>query len=661
MKHRSSRPERSPHAAARAAGPKRPAAPKAGPLAAVLLVAGLLAPVGAPVVAPAVALPAVWEDASVIVIEAGDEEGLLRIETPGGSREVRFDLRAIRGEHGEFRVPIDPGDDRAGEVRIRGDRLEIEGERFVLGELDVDEVSEQRGRIVIRLANREASGGSALRARRTWVEVGGDLHVEEDDFVLGDVICLGGDILVDGEVRRNVIAVGGDVDVAPDARIHGSVAAIDGRASIDRDAHIRGEVYSTRETRRHGRSAEYDLDWDNEGLLDMEAYYNRVDGGWLGLRLTIADPDSLLPSFHALAGRAFLRGRWDYDLGVRQRFFEALPVTIGGRFFRKLATDDEWLAPREETSVLALLAAEDYGDYYLEEGGAGFVTLHPLRDHVLGASYRYTELSFLGHYPNLWHLFDAHKQFRPNFSSVPPESLTAGLDDFEATLGELRIWYQLDWRGDGSGFWGTDRLGDGRDVGRDDRHDDGRDDGRDDRRRDRGRHRHHDWRDDRYDAREWLHLLAVYQRAGDDLNGDLAYERYIAQLQRRQPLGQLGHLDLRVRYGGSGGDLPLFRKFYLGGSRTIRSLDEKSLMGEQMILGNVEYVPDMLTEDFRPYVFYDVGKTAGHDDDIFRDGDFRSSIGMGLRLGAEIRVMLAKSLDDSDADPNLWVTLGHPF
>jgi hemolysin activation/secretion protein len=84
-------------------------------------------------------------------------------------------------------------------------------------------------------------------------------------------------------------------------------------------------------------------------------------------------------------------------------------------------------------------------------------------------------------------------------------------------------------------------------------------------------------------------------------------------------------------------------------------------MGEQMILGNIEYIPHMLLEDFRPYVFYDVGKTTGPEDDIFLDGVVRSSIGLGLRLGKEIRVTVAKSLEDSGADPKLWVTFGKSF
>ncbi len=561
----------------------------------------------------AAAIPAGHEDAriaQIIQIEIDDQEGLLRVESTAGTSTVAFQVHDLRLVGGDLLI-----DGRAGEsVSFSRRHLRFDQEQFELGELYIDSVAEEDGRVTARLANRLDSDARPLRAHRARVEVGRDLHVAADDFVLGDAICIGGDIYIDGEVRRTVLSFFGNIDVSGDARIHGAVAALAGRACVDRDARVRDGIFSTSESPpRHRRPARYDLDWDSQGLLDMHGYYNRVDGAWLGLQLTIADPDSVLPAFRARLGRSFMRDRWDYALGVHQRFLESFPITVGGRFYRELTSDDFWLAPPEETSLLALVAAEDYGDYYLEEGGAGFLTVEPLRDHRLGAGYRFAELSWIDHYPNLWHLFDAHKRFRPNYSSVPADSMAAGIGDFDSKLGELTLWYQFA------------RV------------------------------------DDEADPRDGLLVRAEYRRAGDDLKGDHSYERYSAQLQRYQPLAQLGSLALRVKYGGSSGNLPLFRKFYLGGSRTIRSLDEKSLMGEQMILGNIEYIPHMLLEDFRPYVFYDVGKTTGPEDDIFLDGVVRSSIGLGLRLGKEIRVTVAKSLEDSGADPKLWVTFGKSF
>jgi len=135
----------------------------------------------------------------------------------------------------------------------------------------------------------------------------------------------------------------------------------------------------------------------------------------------------------------------------------------------------------------------------------------------------------------------------------------------------------------------------------------------------------------------------------------------MAEFQHYHPIANIGNLNIRLKYGSSEGSLPLFRRFYLGGSRTIRGIGHKSLMGEQMVLANVEYAPSLPLSDVRPAVTFDIGKTATRKADIFDDGTFSSSVGLRLRLGEDIRVDVAKSLEDSDSDAKAWVTIGNPF
>ncbi len=556
---------------------------------------------------PAGARDAGMEEATLIVIGTEGDDGFIRLEENGTTRTIEFDADDIYLSGDRLVL--------CSEVMIERDAILVGQLRYDLGELLVDGVRGRRGRIEVSFANRHGlSDDNRLRSRRALFALGHDLDVDSEDFIYGDVICFGGDVYVDGEVRRNVVALGGDIDIAPDARVHGDVVAIAGRIRLDRESHVEGEVFSDRAISRGRRDgAEYDWDWDNEHVLSTDGYYNRVDGGTISARLQIADPDSVLPTFFARATRAFMPGRWDYELGARQRFFDAFPITIGGSFFRQSTSDDYWLAPRDETTVLSLLAAEDYGDYYLEKGARGFLTIQPERHNEFGAAYRFTELAWQDHYPNLWHLFDAHKQFRPNFSTLPDSMLSAGVDDFSAKLGELIAWYELNWVDD-----------------------------------------------DEYPEYGVI-FRAEYRKAGEDLKGDLCYERYTAELQRFQPIKGIGNINVRVKYGSSEGDLPLFRKFYLGGARTIRGIDHKSLMGDQMVLANVEYAPRIPFTDFQPAIFYDIGKTADRDADIIDDGKFSSTVGLRIRLGEDLRVDLAKSLDDSDADAKIWVTIGQPF
>ena len=556
---------------------------------------------------PGGAMDAGPEEVTLIVIGAEGDDGFIRLEENGTTRTIEFDTDDIHLSSEGLVL--------CSEVWIGEDAISVGGIRYDLGELVVEEVRGRRGRIEVEIANRlRASDDTRLRSRRALFALGRDLNVDSEDFIYGDVICFGGDVYVDGEVRRNVVVLGGDIDIAPQARVHGDVVAIAGRIYLDRDGKVEGEVLSDRDiTRGRAGGARYEFDWDNESVLSMDAYYNRVDGGSLTARLQIADPDSVLPTFFARAGRAFMPGRWDYELGARQRFFDSFPITIGGSFFRQSTSDDYWLAPRDETTVLSLLAAEDYADYYIEKGARGFLTIQPERHNEIGAAYRFTELAWQDHFPNLWHLFDAHKQFRPNFSTLPDTMLSAGMNDFGAKLGELIAWYELNWV------------------------------------------------DDEQYPEDGVIFRAEYRKAGEDLKGDLSYERYTAELQRFQPLERVGNLNVRVKYGSSEGDLPLFRKFYLGGARTIRGIDHKSLVGDQMVLANIEYAPRIPFTDFQPALFYDIGKTLDRDSDIIDDGEFSSAVGLRIRLGEDLRVDLAKSLDDSDADAKIWVTIGQPF
>jgi len=259
------------------------------------------------------------------------------------------------------------------------------------------------------------------------------------------------------------------------------------------------------------------------------------------------------------------------------------------------------------------LAAVDYPDYYLEEGARGFLTIRPERHSEFGAAYRFTELAWQEHYPNLWHLFDAHKQFRSNFSTVPEDVLSARMDDFDSKLGEFIAWYELSWLDD-------DEL-----------------------------------------PNEGFYFRGEYRKAGEDFKGKHCYERYTAEVQHYQPITHVGNLNVRLKYGSSEGDLPLFRRFYLGGARTIRGIDHKSLMGEQMILANIEYAPKIPGSDIQPAVIFDIGKTADRDADIFDKGGFSSAVGLRLHLGEEVQVDVAKALEDSNADARIWVTIGNPF
>lgn len=74
------------------------------------------------------------------------------------------------------------------------------------------------------------------------IHIGRDVRVEANDVVHGSAVSIGQSVTVLGEVRGDVAAIGGDVDLGPHAVVSGKVAAIGGRLHKDPGARIGGEV-----------------------------------------------------------------------------------------------------------------------------------------------------------------------------------------------------------------------------------------------------------------------------------------------------------------------------------------------------------------------------------------------------------------------------------
>jgi len=540
-------------------------------------------------------------------IEAEESWATFRFEADDVQYTTSCDLQDVRRMAGEVQI--------SGEMWISPDSLIVAGRAYPLEGLIVDDLYRDRDVVFVVLRSRTADGlGSRSALGRGRVGVGRRLRIEVDDFVRGDAISFGGDITVQGEVNHDVVAIFGDVCIEAGGVVGGDVAAIDGRVSVRGDGRVRGEILTPRGRgiSRHHRFS-FDSDEWVENVFMGTAHYNRVDGLHLNAGVRAADVDSVLPSLYAEAGYAFVAERGRYLLGARQRIGDRWAVALGGSFLRRTATDDDWISPADEASLSALLVAEDMRDYYEEEGARGHVTFYPGGAGELGVSYAFMELDWMDHHPRLWSLFGGGKEFRQNFSSVPDQERAARRGEFEGKLGEFMGWYALDTRDDPADPW-----------------------------------------------RGWWGRLE-YRHAGGDFKGDLEYKRFIAEARRFQPLGRRVALNARVKYGVSEGELPLMRAFYLGGLRTVRGIKHKSLRGEEMILGNVEYVVETGLLDTRTALFFDVGKTVEREMDIFADGEFASAVGLRLILEEDFQVEVAKSLSDTDEPVRVWGMFARTF
>ena len=80
------------------------------------------------------------------------------------------------------------------------------------------------------------------RGGRGAFRLGGNIVVAADETIGGDAVAIGGLVRVLGEVRGDVVAVGGGVELGPQANVHGDVTAVGGALTRDPTARVGGEV-----------------------------------------------------------------------------------------------------------------------------------------------------------------------------------------------------------------------------------------------------------------------------------------------------------------------------------------------------------------------------------------------------------------------------------
>lgn len=106
------------------------------------------------------------------------------------------------------------------------------------------------------------------RRREDIVRIGGNVTVDSDEIVRGDVVVIGGSANINGEVDGEVVVVGGSARFGPQADIRRDITIVGGGLSRDERATIRGGIKEVgfgdiawRGRGEWGRSA--DWDWMN--------------------------------------------------------------------------------------------------------------------------------------------------------------------------------------------------------------------------------------------------------------------------------------------------------------------------------------------------------------------------------------------------------------
>jgi len=470
--------------------------------------------------------------------------------------------------------------------------------------------------VLIFLRGPDTSRDVKFRRRRNnQIAISDSLAVASEDFVRGAVLGFWTDISIDGEVNEDVVAVFGNIDITDNAVVRGDIIALNGTIKASRKATIYGEALSSglKKRRRFDR-------WTNWYRRDSYVsvigrfYYNRVDGAAPYLGLGFIDEDSLLPSVEVVGGYAIASERWRYRIGVEQSFFRRRPLTIGATIYKRLASSDDWLIDEAENTTFALVATEDFKDYYEAEGVYGFLRWTPLIGNSYEIGIRAERHRWLDGHTELWSLFGGSKRFPENFRTLAGVERTIVADrinnsDLTALTGRITLKTAHSEKLPVMSFW-----------------------------------------ESKVDF-EW---------SPENWGEDFDYNRYILSVIRYQRLNDLTGLLLKAVYGGSGGNLPYHKKYHLGGPGTLRGYCHKEYVGTEFWMTDLEYRIGFPNTEFTGWLFYEAGQ-IGDGVGTLADAEVKHSLGIGLSLGTDIRLNIAQRLDRAGASPRLYVRLGRLF
>ena len=437
--------------------------------------------------------------------------------------------------------------------------------------------------------------------------------VEKQDFVRGFILSVAGDVEISGEVNKDVISLFGNIYLAPGATARGDLASVTGHVNVAGDASVYGELYfiDRRGHLRHNRFVRKEDEFSTEANIS----YNRVDGVALYAGVRYRDADSLLPTLWGKIGYAFNPDRWRYEIGLEQTIMRHPVLAVGGTVYRRLASEDDWLIGNAENSAFALLVKEDYKDYYEAEGGNIYAKIRPINDLIFETGYRYEQTKWLDARRHLWSLFGGDRLFDYNFGTVPSPYREIGIAETDTTTNA--VWYNhLEW---------DTRL------------------------------------DDQPFARSGWHASADFELSLKDANSDFDYNRYTVSVRRYQKINRNAMLLARVICGGSGGYLPMYKRFFLGGLGTLSGYKHKEYMGTRFWMANTEYRISFPHTELAAAVLWDVGRIA-NDTNLGNGTDVKHDLGIALYVGDDFKVSLAKRLDRAyDDDPKFYVRLNHSF
>jgi len=534
------------------------------------------------------------------------------------------------------------------EALITGRSLELESEQEVIAVKGIDKQDRKiQADIERKYLKRD-------REKNTDIfRFMGDITIEPDEVIRGDVVTLRGTITVKGEVDGDVVAVFGSVELDSTAYVDGDVVSVGGKIFKEEGAYIEGDIVQTSLTGVKvddgeqrvtagitgvsikdsdeddwvPRKRKYKGRWRQSYGFDDDAFmfrHNRVEGLFLGLRLRgpeWRDHDFPLFNLYGHAGYGFSRKRGCYQLGIDRSIFGNYGPIIGVETHDVVESEDVWIIPTFENSLAALFLKEDFQDYYRREGYSGYIS-HDISEYLnVKGEFRKDHIYGLEKRTN-WSIFGGKKTFREN-------PVTENMD-YKSIVGNITLDTRNSYK---------------------------------------------------YPDQGWLiNVVGEFARRQLNKNNDVDFDRFIIDIRRYQPITYGENLDFRLRGGTSRGTLPLHLKFDLGGISTLRGYNFKEFEDyNRMLLGNVEYRIHGRTNplnaalgmsDISLILFADAGYLWSVSDTLdaekgFEELDwkfFKTSLGFALsNRDGNVRLNFAKCMDEKGKPFVITFRINRPF
>lgn len=537
----------------------------------------------------------------------GDKSGNLILSSPRLAGPVRVQVPAVDSIQADTILNL------SGDVVFFRDRIQVGATSFLYSDILDIQVENFGDTMVVRFFTSGDSSRLVTRLREgNIIRAFDQVEIDSQQFVRGNIFTVTGDIVVRGEVNKDVVSVFGTVTTTSLGVVRGATATLFGRLEVSKGATVYGSMLSPQQRRTRRFQV---LSRDREFSIDPDIRYNRVDGLTLFLGFAFRDHDSLLPSLWASGGYAFEAERWRYKFGVEQTIARDMGLIVGGEAYRLLASGDDWLLGDYENLAYTILAREDFKDYYEAEGGRMYGSIRPMEHLSVDVEFRTEATHWLDAHPRMWAMFGGDKRFRDNFSTVESPFRAIGRAEIESTtVAGLTFSATFDSRS---------RAG-------------------------------------VYNSSAWL-IAGNLEWSNEGLGSDYDFRRYTVSLTRYQKVHRESILLLRAMYGGSDGYLPMHKRFYMGGLGTWQGYGHKEFMGSRFWMTNAEYRVVIPGSDFALSAFWDCGQVA-NDEPLDASIETKNTIGMAGYLGSSFRLSVAKRLDrSSDDTPKIYVRLARHF